>query len=544
MPRPQRRLPPARAMIVAPQPEAVEAGADVLRDGGNAMDAVLACAFTQGVVDPLMCGIGGLGVLQVFDPATGRHIVLDGLSTCAAAATPDMWADRFERECPDGYGYVLHGAVNELGHGAVTTPGILRLLAEAHEAFGRTPWATLFQPAIGLATSGWAIRPHVRAMMTMDEAAYGRRSYTDKLAHTADGARLYLRSDGTPRLVGEVVRNPDLAATLAVIARDGAAAFYTGDIARHIADDMREGGGLVTLADLAAFRPRRHQPLRVAYRGRTVALPPPPAGGIVVGQMLRILERFDLAALGHNSPAYLAVVAEAMKIAGRDRDEHVGDPDFFPAPVDRLLSDGHADACAARIRNGEKAVLTRIVAEPRDTTTVSAVDADGMVVSLTHTLGTPSGVIPPGTGFMLNGAMNWYDPRPGLPGSIAPGKRRFSSMSPAIVFEGPDAVATLGSPGGAWIGVAILQVLLNLLDWGMTMQEAVMAPRFSATSDTIDISNRIPRSVQAGVEAMGYAVARSPTSFPFAAPHGISLWDGVLEGGADPQRDGYVAAIA
>ena len=543
MPRPQRRVPPARAMIVAPQPEAVEAGADILRDGGNAMDAVLACAFTQGVVDPLMCGIGGLGVLQVFDPATGRHLVLDGLSTCAAAATAGMWADRFERECPDGYGYVLRGAVNELGHEAVTTPGILRLLADAHEGFGRLPWATLFQPAIGFATSGWAIRPHVYAMMTMDEAAYGRRPYTDKLAHTPDGRRLYLRPDGTARRVGEVVRNPDLAATLGAIARGGAAAFYTGAIAHHIAGDMRDNGGLLSLADLASFRPRRHEPLRVAYRGRTVALPPPPAGGIVVAEMLRILERFDLVALSHNSPAYLALVAEAMKIAGRDRDEHVGDPDFVPVPTGRLLSDAHADACAARIRAGGKAVLTRVAGEARDTTTVSAVDAGGMVVSLTHTLGTPSGVIPPGTGFMLNGAMNWYDPRLGLPGSIAPGKRRFSSMSPAIVFEGAVPVATLGSPGGAWIGVAILQVLLNLLDWGMTMQEAVMAPRFSATSDAVDISNRIPRSVQAGIEAMGYEVRRSPASFPFAAPHGISLWDGVLQGGADPQRDGYVAAV-
>ena len=167
-----------------------------------------------------------------------------------------------------------------------------------------------------------------------------------------------------------------------------------------------------------------------------------------------------------------------------------------------------------------------------------------MVVSVTHTLGTPSGVIPPGFGFMLNGAMNWYDPRPGRAGSIEPGKRRFSSMSPTIVFEGDKPVMTLGAPGGAWIGVAILQALLNVLDWGMTMQEAVQAPRFSATSDAIDISNRIPRGTQKAVEAMGYKVARSPLSYAFAGVHGITMFDGVLEGGADPQRDGYVAAVA
>jgi gamma-glutamyltranspeptidase / glutathione hydrolase len=145
---------------------------------------------------------------------------------------------------------------------------------------------------------------------------------------------------------------------------------------------------------------------------------------------------------------------------------------------------------------------------------------------------------------MLNGAMNWYDPRPGRPGSIAPGKRRFSSMTPTIVFEGATPVLTVGAPGGAWIGMAILQVLLNVLDWGMSIQEAISSPRFSATSDAIDISNRIPRKTQRALEAMGYEVKRSPLSYPFAAPHGITLWDGVLEGGADPQRDGYAAGIA
>ncbi|WP_264712348.1 gamma-glutamyltransferase family protein [Limobrevibacterium gyesilva] len=530
-------------MITAPQPEAVEAGAAVLQAGGNALDAVLACALTQGVVDPLMCGVGGLGSMQVFDPASGAHVVLDGLSTCPAACRADMWAGIFERECADGYGYVLKGGVNEIGHRAVTTPGILRVFEAAHARFGRTPWADLFTPAIAFAEEGWAIRPHVYSMFTLNEAAYGRLSFASKLAFTPDGARLYLRPDGTPKRPGDPVRNPELAATLRGLARDGAESFYTGEIARRIVADMQAHDGLLSMADLAGFRPRQHAPLEITYRGRRIAVPPPPAGGIVIVEMLRILERFDLVSLGHNSPEYIRTVAEAMKIAGRDKEEHIGDPDFVPPPLDMLLSDTHADACAARIERGEKTPLPRVGSDAKNTTTVSCVDAQGMVVSLTHTLGVPSGVIPPGTGFMLNGAMNWYDPRPGRPGSIAPGKRRFSSMSPTIVLEGDTPVATVGSPGGAWIGVAILQVLLNVLDWGMTMQEAVMAPRFSATTDAIDISNRIPRGVQRVVEGMGYDVKRSPMSFPFAAPHGIALWDGVLEGGADPQRDGYVAGV-
>jgi gamma-glutamyltranspeptidase/glutathione hydrolase len=188
--------------------------------------------------------------------------------------------------------------------------------------------------------------------------------------------------------------------------------------------------------------------------------------------------------------------------------------------------------------------LPRAGADSEHTTTVSCVDADGMVVSLTHTLGVPSGVIPPGTGFMLNGAMNWCDPRPGRAASIAPGKRRFSSMTPTVVLEEGRPVATMGAPGGAWIPIAILQALVNLLDFGMGMQEAVQVPRFSATSDAVDVGNRIPRAAQRELEAMGYEVRRSPLSYPFAAVHGISMWDGRLEGGADPQRDGLAAGAA
>ncbi len=186
-------------------------------------------------------------------------------------------------------------------------------------------------------------------MMSLNEAAYGRLPYVEKLDFTADGRRLYVRPDGTPKRLGEIVVNTDLAATLAALARDGVESFYTGDLARRITDDMRAHGGLLTLADLAGFRPRTHAPLEIIYRGRRIAVPPPPAGGIVIVEMLRILERFDLVALGHNSAEYIRVVAEAMKIAGRDKDEHIGDPDFVAPPLDRLLSDAYADDCAARI---------------------------------------------------------------------------------------------------------------------------------------------------------------------------------------------------
>lgn len=544
MTRPARRLPVPRAMIVAPQPEAVEAGAAVLAEGGSAVDALLACAFVQGVVDPMMCGLAGLGVVQLHDPGSGETVALDALSTCPAAATEAMWADRFLGECADGYGYRLAGAVNEIGHGAVTTPGILRLLETAHRRWGRRPWPGLFDAAIGHAEAGWMIRPHVHAMFTANEAAYGRLSFADKLAFTAEGSALYLRDDGTPKRPGDMVRNPGMAGTLRAVAAGGAAAFHEGEIAARIAADMEAHGGLLSRADLAGFRVAESAPMRVPFRGFTVALPAPPSGGIVVAEALRILERFDLAALGHNTPRYIHVVGEALRVALADREAHIGDPAFLPPPLDRLLSDAHADAVAERIRRDERTTPMAAAGESRDTTTISVVDAAGMVASLTHTLGVPSGVIPPGTGIMLNGAMNWYDPRPGRPSSIAPGKKRFSSMAPTIVFDASGRpVATLGAPGGAWIGVAILQVLLNLLEFGMGMQEAVLAPRFSVTTPAVDISNRIPRAVQRELEAMGHQVRRAFHSYPFAAPHGIALWDGAPEGGADPQRDGMAMGV-
>lgn len=548
MRKPLRRLPVPRAMIVAPQPEAVEAGADILRAGGSAVDAVLACAFTQGVVDPLMCGVGGLGVLHVYDPKTETAAVIDGLSTCPARCTPHMWEGLFKRECADGFGYEVEGHVNELGHRAVTVPGILRTLDAAHRSWGRLPWNNLFGPAIAFATDGWIVRPHVSTMFQLDERAVGRQPFVAKLAFSPYGRDIYLRPDGTPKRAGELIRNPELARTLSTIQHEGAEAFYAGALARTIVDDMQKHDGLLAAQDLADYQPRRLDPIRFSYRGRTIAVPPPPSGGVVVAQILRILERFDLAAMEHNGPEYIRVFAEAMKIAGRDRDAHLGDPAFVSVPVERLLSDAYADECAERIRRDVKTAISGAFKEAKDTTTISCVDADGMVATMTHTLATPSGVIPPGTGFMLNGAMNWYDPRPNRAGSIAPGKKRFSTMSPTIVFE-PEGgrerpSMTVGAPGGAWIAVAIAQTLVNVLDWGMTMQEAVSAPRFSATTNEIDISNRISHATQRQIEAFGYGVRRNFHSYPFAAVHGITMFDGVLQGGADPQRDGHAAAVS
>ena len=552
MTRPPRRLPDARAMVVAAQPEAADAGAEALRTGGNAVDAALAAAMVQGVVDPLMSGLGGYGVLHLHDPGTGQTLLLDGQGGCPAACTDTMWADRILGETTDGFGFILRDFVNECGPAAVTVPGFLAVAAAAHAQHGRLPWAALFGPAVRLAEEGWIVRPHNHTVFTQNERQYGRMNYGEKLGVTADGRRIYLGPDGAYPRIGQVVRNPDLAATLREVARDGAEGFYRGALAGRIVAGLQDTGGLLSAADLAGFAPERQEPLAVRYRGFTVATNRPPGGGVMVAEMLRVLERFDLVAAGHNTPEYIRILAEAMKIATRDKDAHISDPRFVPPPLDRLLSDEYADTCAAGIRAGVKVSVPRIPPSPhgsprgdaRETTHVSCVDAAGLVVSLTHSLGIPSGVIVPGTGFILNGCMSVFDPRPGRAGSIAPGKRRFASMCPTIVYADGRPVLTLGAPGGTWITLAVTQVLLNVLDWGMGVQEAVSAPRLAATGDAIDISNRIPHATQRAVEAMGYTVRRSPLSYAFAGVHAIGMFDGVLDGGADPQRDGMAIGLA
>jgi len=342
------------------------------------------------------------------------------------------------------------------------------------------------------------------------------------------------------------VVNRDLGQVLRQIAKHGDDVFYEGEIAHAIAEDMRRHGGLVSAEDLREWRTQRNAPLWGSYRGRRVFTNQPPGGGLLLLQMLNILERFDLRGLEHNSAGYLRVVAEAMKRATIDKDRFVGDPRFVDVPVARLTGKEYAAAAAEEIRAGKKADVPRFNAGggPRpDTTHVSVLDAEGSAVTMTHSLGMPSGVVTDGLGFMYNGCMGVFDPRPGRAGSLAPGKARFSSVVPSIVFDGDRPEIVIGAPGATQIAMGVLQVLLNALDFDMTMVEAVSAPRFSATSNAIDVSNRIPRGIQRELEALGYEVVRSPNTYGFAAVHAIRVHPDGLDGGADPGHDGTVMAV-
>ena len=532
----------ANAMIVCAQPEAAEAGARVLMRGGNAVDAAMAAALVAGVVDPQMCGIAGFGSCQIYAPKRGVHTVIDFHGKTPLAATPEMWEDRLEAETRDGFGFVLRDNVNDLGYGSVTTPGSLKAYHEAVTEYGSWDWADVVAPAIAYAEEGFAVRPHVYYWWTHG-ADQGRVQVEDRLGFSATGRQIYFRDGGGIKKIGDRVVNPDLGRTLRLIAREGADVFYTGEIADRIDADFAANGGLMRKADLEAYRTVRTEPLRGSYRGWDIATNHPPGGGIMLVEMLNILENFDLAAMGHNSTDYIRTVAEAMKAATADKDAHVGDPAFVDIP-DHLTTKDYAAGIAARIRAGEKMSVTRYgQPEPKDTTHVAVVDRDGTCVTMTHSLGMPSGVITDGLGFMYNGCMAVFDPRPGRAGSIAPGKGRFSSICPTIAFRDGVPAYVVGAPGGTQIAMGVVQALLNVIDFDMSATDAVSAPRFSSTSNAIDIMNRIPGYVVEPLQEEGYEVIRSALTFGIAAVHGIRIDGGRLTGGADPGHDGVALGV-
>lgn len=531
-------------MIVAAQPESAEAGALVLKRGGNAVDAAMAAALVQGVVDPQMCGIAGFGSCQIHMPARGVHTCIDFHGRTPLAATPDMWADRVVGETRDGFGFILSGNENDLGYQSVTAPGSLKAFHEAVTEFGTWDWSDVCAYAVAEAEEGFVVRPHVHFWWTSG-ADFGRVDVQDRLRFSATGRAAYYHADGTLKGVGERVHNPDLAETLRIIATEGVEVFYRGRIAERIAEDFERNGGLLGYDDLANYTTTRTDPIRFDYREHKLSTNHPPGGGVMVAEMMNILENFDLAGLGHNSAEYIRIVSEAMKIATADKDAQVGDPAFYDVPLDRLTSRDYAAEKAAAIRAGTVHHVPRYgLPESPHTTHVAVVDGDGNAVTMTHSLGMPSGVITDGLGFMYNGCMAVFDPRPGRAGSIAPGKARFSSVCPTMVFDDDRLRLAIGAPGGTQIAMGVTQAIINVLDHKMTMTEAVSAPRFSATSDLIDLTNRIPRYVQRDLEGMGYDVVRSARTFGIAAVHGIRIAaDGTLDGGADPGHDGVALAV-
>ncbi len=534
-----------KGMVVAPQPDAVEEGVRVLKGGGNAVDAALAAALVQGVVDPQMCGVGGFGSLLHYDRASGQFHQIDFHGKAPYLAEPDMWEKLFLGECPDGFGYILQGRVNDLGCQSITTPGVVAGFYDALDRFGTLSWESLFETAIGCAANGFIVRPRLRRWWEY-KPLFGRVSTLDRLNCTPEAKRIYFKN-GAFFEEGDILINEDMAKSLSLIAKEGPDYFYSGPMADAMLKDLEAGGGLLRHDDLEDYLPTHTRPLKSEYRGHTVYASPPPGGGITLLEILNILEGYDLGGMEHNGPEYVRLVSRAMRAAFADRARLVGDPAFVDVPVDRLISGEHAAGIREELDAGRDFdVPVSRVYEPPDTTHISVLDKQGNAVAMTHSLGVSAGVITPGLGFMYNNCMNAFDPVPGGVNSIQPGKSRVTGMAPTIVCKNGRPYFILGAPGGTRIITSVLQAILNVIDFGMSAQESVSAPRFDCQRDIIYLQARIPSSTCQALEGMGCKTGRSFLSYGgFGLVHGILVDEerGVLQGGSDPAGDGMPLTV-
>lgn len=536
-------------MIVAPQPMAVEEGAKVLAAGGNAFDAAVTAAVVQGVIDPHSCGLGGYLVMtyhRAGQTAIGSSPIFDAPAIAGSRVTPDMWKDSILRPNPDGWGYFLKDQVNDVGYRSICVPGMVRGLAEIQRRWCTRSWSDLLQPAIRIADEGWPISANKAASWKEPRAFPESASLLDKLKATPETRRVWLKPDGTTYEAGEKFRHPDYARTLRRLADRGPDDFYSGELAREIAADLDKNGAWITAADLANYRPREAAPIICSYRGYHIVTNQAPHGGPTLAQILKILEADDLRSLGHNSARYILRVSLAMKAAFADRNRLLGDPDFEPDRVHWLLSPQRIAECRALIESGKPFSVPRGPTEAKDTTQVTVTDRWGNWVSLTHSLGSSSGVISPGLGFMYNNSMVNFDPLPGGPNSIAPRKGRTTGMTPTIVYCGGQPVLALGAPGATRIITAVLQVILNVLDFGMSISDAVLAPRFDCQGDTIKCQARIPELVCSEVRRH-HAIERAAKSHGgFALVHAIACDPRTarLTGAADAGGEGMPLEVA
>ncbi|MEZ4520979.1 MAG: gamma-glutamyltransferase [Thermomicrobiales bacterium] len=456
-----------RGMVTSNHPLASMAGNAMLIQGGNAVDAAIATMFALSVVEPMMTTIFGAGFI-VIRLADGTTTTIDNYATVPSGATPDMFDP-----IPGNLDNDVEGDLNNTGHLAVATGGTLLGWATAVEKFGRLHLSDVIAPAARFARAGFRVSPYLRGIIAMNVA---------ELSRFPDSASVFLRDGGPPSLEDRIVRE-DYANTLEAIGQNGPDYLYDGPLGEAIAADMAANGGLITMDDIRNYRIYERPPVTGTYRGHEiVSMAPPSSGGTHIIQILNILEGFNVGEFGFGSPDHVHVLAEAMKIAFADRFTHMADPSTIEVPVDWLTSKSYAEERRGQIDLDRAQQYTG--AHPSDgesasTTHCCAMDADGNVVTTTQTLngGFGSKVTVPGTGMLLNNCMHLMDPNPGRTNSIAPGKRILSSMSPTIVLRDGLPFMALGTPGGVRIFGSVMQAISNVIDHGMSMQEAVEAPR-------------------------------------------------------------------
>ena len=464
-------------MVSSTSEIASRVGAEVMRKGGNAVDAAVAVALTLAVTWPSAGNIGGGGFMLVRTP-DGKVEAIDYRERGPLAATRDMYLDANGNVVP---------YLSLRGYKAAGVPGTIAGLAFAHKRYGKLPWAALVEPARKLAAEGFPVNYYLARSLRLD-------STIEKLKPFANSRRIFQR-DGRFYEMGDVLKQPELAATLARIEKNPRD-FYEGETARMIVADMKANGGIITAEDLRTYEPTVRTPLRTTYRGYEIyTMPPPSSGGIALIEMLNMLEAYDLKSMGWHSSAEIHTLIEVMRRAFADRSRFLGDTDFVKVPVSGLVSRAYADERRKTIDPAKASTSAEAGAgdpmpyESPETTHFTIVDGNGTLVSNTFTLNDSygAGAMAKGTGFLLNNEMDDFTSKIGVPNdygliqgeanAIAPKKRPLSSMTPAIVLKDGKAFMAVGSPGGPTIINTVLQVIVNVIDYGMNLQQAIDAPR-------------------------------------------------------------------
>lgn len=529
-----------RAMVVAAHPLAAEAGLSTLRAGGNAVDASVAAALALNAAEPFASGLGGGGFMVIYIAKEKRTTVINYREKAPAASTPTMFREKGEDA---GRWRTTTGL-------AVAVPGAPAGWELALNKYGTLTLAEVARPAIGIAERGFEVSPTFSGI---------NKDEFEKLAANAGEDTCYL-NQGLPYEPGQRFRNPELAATLRTFAEKGAAEFYTGAIARKIVDAVRTHQGVMTLEDLAAYRAVEVAPLEGTYKKYSIATAPPPAaGGLHLVELLNIAENWPLRRWGLNSPAEIHHLSEALRFVFADRGRYLGDPDFQSIPIKELLSKTYATAVASRIPPDRPAgtyphgEFVPKAGDPANTTHLCVADAAGNVVSLTQSINDffGTGLVPEGTGFLLNDHMDDFSTDPASPNAPGPGRRPVSSMGPLILFRSGRPFLALGSPGGTRIFSSLCQIILNVTEFGMSLDAAIEAPRFFSYSADgeprpVEVESRISEATQAELKRLGQEVkVREPYDKYFGGAQGIMILPGarILLGGADSRRDGWGAGF-
>jgi gamma-glutamyltranspeptidase len=521
-----------RGAVAANHPLAAQAGLMALRAGGNAVDAAVATAVALSVVEPMMSGLGGDGFYQVWQQASGRAVVFNGSGPAPAVATPERYA----------------GGIPRVGPLSVSVPGMLAAIEAMHRSFGRLPWRDLFTEAIGFARDGFAATPHYRHFAGEYQATLELDPRTT--------ATFLMRGDPPP--VGAAIVQPDLARTLEEIASEGAEGFYRGPLARRLATGMEEAGVLVSAADLGSFAAEIQEPIAIDYRGFTVLEAPPNSTGFVLLEELKILEHFDLAAMGLLSADAVHVMVEAKKLAFADRERWAADPRSLEAPLAELLSADYAARLAARIDMRRAAPTGLAAAADGDTTYFCTADGDGNAVSGVQSInsGFGSGTIAGDTGVLLNNRMSYWHLEPEHPNRLRPGRRVRHTMNPPLVLKDGALWSVFGTPGADNQVQVNLQVLTGMVDFRLDPQQAAEMPRWTSNvpgqyanwphdgEDALTIERRLPEAVRRELARRGHPVK---TVGDLEGPCSVEIirrdmMTGMLLAGSDPRRDGWALA--